>query len=155
MALPTCGLALAESERALPALLDGIDEVLNDLGLSDEPILFRMTGCPNGCARPYNADFSLVGRAPGKYALFVGGSIAGDRLAGLEQKSVAIEDVPGILRQYLEEFVIGRLPSETFSGYWGRTRVNGPAPHPQHFHIELAERASRAETTREVALVAE
>ena len=155
VALPTCGLALAESERALPALLDGIDEVLNDLGLSDEPILFRMTGCPNGCARPYNADFSLVGRAPGKYALFVGGSIAGDRLAGLEQKSVAIEDVPGILRQYLEEFVIGRLPSETFSGYWGRTRVNGPAPHPQHFHIELAERASRAETTREVALVAE
>lgn len=154
VALPTCGLALAESERVLPALLDGIDAVLHDLGLEQEPILFRMTGCPNGCARPYNADFSLVGRAPGKYALFVGGSIAGDRLAGLEQKTVVTADVPAVVRTYLEEFVQYRWPGETFSAYWGRTHVNGPAPHPQQFHLELAERAARAENTAAgVALV--
>ncbi len=154
VALPTCGLALAESERVLPGLLDGIDAVLHDLGLEQEPILFRMTGCPNGCARPYNADFSLVGRAPGKYALFVGGSIAGDRLAGLEQKAIATTDVPAIVRTYLEEFVRYRWPGETFSAYWGRTHVNGPAPHPQQFHLELAERAARAEnTTAHVAMV--
>ena len=150
VALPTCGLALAESERILPSLLDGIDEVLRDLDLTDEPILFRMTGCPNGCARPYNADFSLVGRAPGKYALFVGGSIAGDRLAGLEQKTVATADVPAVVRGYLEEFVRERENDETFSAYWGRTHVNGPAPHPQQFHLELAERAARAESRIEV-----
>ena len=151
VALPTCGLALAESERILPVLLDGIDEVLRDLDLTDEPILFRMTGCPNGCARPYNADFSLVGRAPGKYALFVGGSIAGDRLAGLEHKTVTTADVPAVLRGYLEEFVREREGAETFSAYWGRTHVNGPAPHPEQFHVELAERAARAEGRKEVA----
>src|SRR6185369_11756274 len=86
VALPTCGLALAESERVFHLVLDKIDGILNDLGLRDEPILIRMTGCPNGCARPYNADIAFVGRAPGKYAMFVGGSIRGDRLAGLEKK---------------------------------------------------------------------
>lgn len=151
VALPTCGLALSEGERILPEFLDRIDEVLRDLDLEEEPILFRMTGCPNGCARPYNADFALVGRAPGRYALFVGGSIAGDRLAGLEQKTVSTADVPAVVRGYLEEFVRGRETGETFSAYWGRTHENGPAPHPQQFHLELAERAARAEAKEEVA----
>ncbi|MCB1092843.1 MAG: NADPH-dependent assimilatory sulfite reductase hemoprotein subunit, partial [Verrucomicrobiae bacterium] len=67
VALPTCGLSLAESERVFSGLLDSIDEILRDLGLADEPLLIRMTGCPNGCARPYNADVAFVGRAPKKY----------------------------------------------------------------------------------------
>jgi sulfite reductase (ferredoxin) len=155
VALPTCGLALAESERVLPELLDGIDAVLHELGLGEEPILFRMTGCPNGCARPYNADFSLVGRAPGRYALFVGGSIAGDRLAGLEQKTVSTADVPAVIRGYLEEFVRNRWNHETFSTYWGRTHENGPSPHPEQFHLELAERAARAESRHAEVAVAD
>lgn len=143
VALPTCGLALAESERFFPGLMDDIDKVLFELGLEREPILIRMTGCPNGCARPYNADFGLVGRAPGRYALFVGGAFTGDRLAGLEQKVVKAEDIPGVVRGYLEEFAANRLEGETFSAFWGRTHVNGAAPHPDQFHIELAERAAR------------
>lgn len=143
VALPTCGLALSESERFFPSFMDDVDKILVELGLEREPILFRMTGCPNGCARPYNADFGFVGRGPGRYALFVGGAITGDRLAGLEQKVARSEELPGIIRGYLEEFSANRLDGETFSQFWGRTRVNGDAPHPDQFHVELAEREQR------------
>lgn len=138
VALPTCGLALAESERVFPSILAEIDATLRDLGLSDEPILIRMTGCPNGCARPYNADIAFVGRAPGKYAFYVGGSVTGERLVRLQRKSVTLEEIPRCVRDLLEEFVRGRLTGETFSGYWGRTRVNGSKPSLEQFHIEEA-----------------
>ena len=136
VALPTCGMALAESERVFPGVLDKIEEILAELGLSEEPILIRMTGCPNGCARPYNADIAFVGRAPGKYALYVGGSLTGERLVGLQQKSVALAEIPVHVRALLEEFVRDRYQGETFSEYWGRTHVNGPRPKPEQFHIE-------------------
>ncbi len=143
VSLPTCGLALAESERVFPAVLDEVDVILKELDLELEPILVRMTGCPNGCARPYNADIAFVGRAPGKYALYVGGSLTGERLAGLHEKVVAIEDIPGHVRRLLEEFVCDRMPMETFSHYWGRTHEMGPRPHPEQFHQEFAVRALR------------
>ena len=143
VALPTCGLSLSESERALPGVLDRIDADLRELGLGEEPILIRMTGCPNGCGRPYNADFGFVGRAPGKYAAFVGGSIAGDRLAGLEQKTVLLDDIPGFVRGYLEAFRSERQHNETFSAWFGRTRPVGPAPDPEQFHVEFAARAEK------------
>ena len=143
VALPTCGLSLSESERALPGVLDEFDGILRELGLENDPILVRMTGCPNGCGRPYNADFGFVGRAPNKYALFVGGSIAGDRLAGLEQKVVLRDDIAATVRPYLEAYKAERTAGETFSAWFGRTRQNGEAPTPEQFHIELAERAAR------------
>ena len=102
-----------------------------------------MTGCPNGCGRPYNADFGFVGRAPNKYAMFVGGSIAGDRLAGLEQKTVTTADIPAAVRPYLEAFKNERAAGETFSAWFGRTRDAGPAPSPEQFHVELSERAAK------------
>ena len=136
VALPTCGQALAESERVFPGVLDKIEEIMADLGLSEEPSLIRMTGCPNGCSRPYNADISFVGRAPGKYALYVGGSLTGERLVGLQQKSVTLAEIPDRVRDLLEEFVRERFEGETFSDYWGRTHVNGPRPKPEQFHIE-------------------
>ncbi len=141
VALPTCGLALAESERIFPRVLDGVDAVLDGLGLREEPLLIRMTGCPNGCARPYNADISFVGRAPGKYALYVGGSSAGDRLAGLHAKTVTEHEIPDRVRTLLSAYVEAREPGESFSAYWGRTHENGPAPHPDQFHAELAGRS--------------
>ena len=144
VALPTCGLALAESERVFPEVLAEIDKILADLSLLDEPILIRMTGCPNGCARPYNADIAFVGRAPAKYAMFVGGSIAGDRLVGLEEKSIHQSEIPAKVRELLEEFVQNRLDGERFSFYWGRTHVNGPAPKPEQFHQELKTRETMA-----------
>jgi len=146
VALPTCHLALSESERAMPGVMDRIDELLRELKLSQEHILFRMTGCPNGCARPYNADFAFVGRGSGKYAVYIGGSYRGDRLAGLAFKTVNVEDLPAKLRPFLEQFAAKRKPGETFSDYWGRTHVNGPAPHPDQFHEELEERAKRLGT---------
>jgi|694.fasta_scaffold47919_2 sulfite reductase beta subunit-like hemoprotein len=143
VALPTCGLSLSESERALPGILDKIDPILKELGLEDEPILFRMTGCPNGCGRPYNADFGFVGRAPNKYAMFVGGSIRGNALAGLEFKSVLGDEIPGKVRTFLEAFKAERQPGELFADWFARTRTKGEAPTPEQFHIELAERAAK------------
>jgi sulfite reductase beta subunit-like hemoprotein len=135
VALPTCGLALAESERVFPTIMEQIDTIMAELGIPKETILFRMSGCPNGCSRPYNADFAFVGRAPGKYALYVGGSHIGDRLAGLEQKSIEEKQIPTIIRGYLTEYIKKRKPAETFTAYWGRTHTNGPAPRPEQFHI--------------------
>jgi sulfite reductase (ferredoxin) len=143
VALPTCGLALAESERVFHLVLDKIDDILNDFGLREEPILIRMTGCPNGCARPFNADIAFVGRAPGKYALFVGGSVTGERLAGLEAKTIAIEDIPARVRELIEDFVENRHGNENFTTYWGRTHENGPAPKPEQFHFEFAQRGNK------------
>ncbi|MDX2226174.1 MAG: NADPH-dependent assimilatory sulfite reductase hemoprotein subunit [Verrucomicrobiae bacterium] len=143
VALPTCGLSLAESERVFTGLMDQVDAVLRDLGLEQEPILVRMTGCPNGCARPYNSDFAFVGRAPNKYAFYVGGSHRGDRLAGLEKKSIDFKDIPAAIRAHLEDFKKNRQSGETFSDYWGRTKVSGPLPHPDQFHFELADREAR------------
>ncbi len=150
VALPTCGLALAESERVFHLVLDKIDNILDDFGLREEPILIRMTGCPNGCARPFNADIAFVGRAPGKYALYVGGSITGERLAGLQEKTVTLEDIPARVRGLIEEFVQNRHGKENFTDFWGRTHVNGPAPKPEQFHFELAQRANKSLVGAEV-----
>jgi sulfite reductase (ferredoxin) len=143
VALPTCGLALAESERVFPEAMNAIDQVLRELKLEKEPILIRMSGCPNGCPRPYNADFAFVGRAPGKYAFYVGGSIVGDRLAGLEKKVLEFKDIAQAVRPYLQDFASNRKSGETFSQFFGRTRQSGPKPVPEQFHVELAERAAR------------
>jgi sulfite reductase beta subunit-like hemoprotein len=143
VALPSCGLALSESERVFPQLMDRIDPILKDLKLADEHILFRMTGCPNGCARPYNADFAFVGRGIGKYAVYIGGSHKGDRMAGLFAKTLNFDDIPAMVKTCLAEFVQKRNAGETFSDYWGRTHTNGPAPHPSQFHEELTAREAR------------
>lgn len=140
VSLPTCGLALAESERVFTGLLDSIDEVLKDLDMEDEQILVRMTGCPNGCARPYNADFGFVGRAPRKYAMYVGGSSSGDRLASLEKKVVLFDDIPAEIRRHLEAFKEGRENGETFSQFWGRTNPDAATPTPAQFHLEEGDR---------------
>ena len=140
VALPTCSLALAESERVFQDLMCKIDASLYEFNLQDEPILFRMTGCPNGCARPYNADFAFVGKSPGQYVLYVGGSIRGDRLAGLEKKMVAYKDIPDLVREYLKDYAENRFDGESFSDYWGRTRPQGDRPHPDQFHEEPEDR---------------
>ena len=139
VALPTCGLALAESERVFTELLDSIDDVLAELKLSKEQILIRMTGCPNGCARPYNADFAFVGRSPKKYAMYVGGSSAGNRLARLHKKSVEFDSIPEEIRENLKSFVNERLPNETFSEFWGRTNLESLDPDPLQFHVAESE----------------
>ena len=93
VAWPTCGLAITESERALPGMIDQLEVELAKLGLSSETFTVRMTGCPNGCARPYNCDIGLVGKAAGKYTVFVGGRLLGDRLNFIYKDMVPTDEV--------------------------------------------------------------
>ncbi|MEM7147593.1 MAG: NADPH-dependent assimilatory sulfite reductase hemoprotein subunit [Verrucomicrobiota bacterium] len=143
VALPTCGLSLAESERVFNGVLDQIDDILRELGIGKEPLLIRMTGCPNGCARPYNADIAFVGRGPNKYAFYVGGSSRGDRLAGLEEKVVTLDGIPDAVRPLLEDFATNRNDGESFTDFIGRTREIGPEPDSEQFHVEIEERRQK------------
>ncbi|HEV7925394.1 MAG TPA: NADPH-dependent assimilatory sulfite reductase hemoprotein subunit [Verrucomicrobiae bacterium] len=128
-ALPTCGLALSESERAMPEVLDRIEGVLAELGLKDEEIIIRMTGCPNGCARPYTAELSLVGRAPGKYQLYIGGNQSGTRLCELFRESVKSDDIANELRPWFSRFASERLGAERFGDFCQRVLLR-EAPEP-------------------------
>ncbi|OCA02270.1 NADPH-dependent assimilatory sulfite reductase hemoprotein subunit [Akkermansia glycaniphila] len=122
VALPTCPLALAESERYLPELLDRIDTSLHELGLQNESIITRMTGCPNGCARPYVAELGFVGRAPGKYNVWLGGSHAGERLGYVYRESVKSDDLPALVHDLLSAFRDERQPGESFGDWSLRKR---------------------------------
>lgn len=119
-ALPTCGLALAESERIFPDVVSVLEKELGRLGLGDVPLNIRMTGCPNGCARPYNADIGFVGRKPGVYHIFVGGGLAGDRLADLFAADVRIEEAAETLRPLLTRFRDEREDDELLGDFYRR-----------------------------------
>lgn len=123
VAFPTCGLAMAESERYLPSLLDKIEAILAENGLCDEPITVRMSGCPNGCSRPYIAEIGLTGRAPGKYNLYLGGGFHGERLNRMIQENVGeatiLEVLAGVLARYARE----RKPGERFGDFTIRAGI--------------------------------
>jgi len=116
-ALPTCGLALAESERMLPGLIDRIEALCAEVGLAGEQIIIRSTGCPNGCARPYTAEIAFVGKAPGRYQVWLGGDTAGTRLNRLWKDMVKDPDIENELRPLLARFANGRNAGERF-GDW-------------------------------------
>ncbi|MDG1893163.1 MAG: NADPH-dependent assimilatory sulfite reductase hemoprotein subunit [Verrucomicrobiota bacterium] len=120
-ALPTCGLALAESERYLPGLIDRIEGLLESSAIPQEEIIIRMTGCPNGCARPYMAELAFVGRAPGKYNVYVGGNEAGTRLNKLYQQSVKDAEMETVLGPLLKRFTLERQADERFGDWSARS----------------------------------
>lgn len=120
-ALPTCGLALAEAERFLPGVIDELEPIVAELGLDDEEFTIRMTGCPNGCARPYVADIGLVGRTLNKYTVLLGGNPEGTRLNVLYRDLVPAAELPATLRHVLTKFKATRQPGERV-GDWA-TRV--------------------------------
>jgi sulfite reductase (NADPH) hemoprotein beta-component len=126
-ALPTCGLALAESERVMPDVITRIEQLLAEIGLGKEEIIIRMTGCPNGCARPYTAELALVGRAPGKYQLYLGGNAASTRLARLYKESVKNEDLAAELRPLFTRFANERLGAERFGDFCHRVLLPAAA----------------------------
>ncbi len=103
-ALPTCSKALGEAERVLPDVVDQLEKVLADTGNTGLALRLNMTGCPNGCSRPYAAELGIVGRTKKNYDIFVGGSPAGDRLARLLRADVALTEVPELLRPLLDAF---------------------------------------------------
>jgi sulfite reductase (NADPH) hemoprotein beta-component len=117
VALPTCGLALAEAERYLPSLITQFETLLAEAGLAEEEITVRMTGCPNGCARPYMAEIGLVGKAPGKYQVYLGGNEASTRLNRLYRDTVKDADLIGELRPLVTRYARERILGERF-GDW-------------------------------------
>ena len=119
-ALPTCGLAVAESERAIPAVLDELEAELTALGLRHLPLTVRMTGCPNGCARPYTADLAFVGRSLGLYNVYVGGGLAGDRLVDLYRGQVKTEELVSTVRPLLARWAAERGASEGLGDFYQR-----------------------------------
>jgi sulfite reductase (NADPH) hemoprotein beta-component len=121
VALPTCPLAMAEAERYLPELVTKIDAILEKNGLSQEPITIRMSGCPNGCSRPYAAEIALTGRAPGKYNLYLGGGFHGERLNRLFAENIGEERILAILSEQFSAYAKSRLAGERFGDFFIRT----------------------------------
>lgn len=117
VALPTCGLAMAESERYLPSLLEKIDGILEEVGLTNEDIVVRMTGCPNGCARPALAELAFIGKAPGKYNMYIGGGFSGERLNKLYRENIGEEDILKCLRPLLQAYANEKKENEHFGDY--------------------------------------
>lgn len=116
-ALPTCSLALAESERYLPKLVDELETIIGDLGLRDQSIAIRSTGCPNGCGRPYLGEIGLVGKAPGKYNLYLGAGLDGTRLNKLYRPAISHEEIVQELTPVLQDFASNREPDERFGDF--------------------------------------
>jgi sulfite reductase (ferredoxin) len=122
-AWPTCGLAVAESERVMPSLIRRLNVIQEDAGLADQDISYRMTGCPNGCARPYLGDIGFVGTTLGKYDVFLGGDFEGTQLNQLYAHNVRFEDIPGLVRGPMREYAATRLPGEGFGEWCSRQGI--------------------------------
>ena len=120
VALPTCGLAITESERRLPGLIDGLEKPLAKLGLDHERFTMRMTGCPNGCARPYNADIALVGKAKDRYTLFLGGGWLGNRLAYIYKDLVPDSQVVSEITKVFAVYKANRINGESIGDFCSR-----------------------------------
>lgn len=123
VALPTCGLALAESERYLPSLITKLDALLAQNGLDKQPITVRMTGCPNGCARPYIAEIGFVGRNPGRYNLHLGGDSNGSRLNRLYKEDADEDTILATLAPIFADYAKNRSPGEGFGDFVTRLKI--------------------------------
>lgn len=120
VAWPTCGLSITESERALPGMVDDLEKEVAKLGLQDEKFTMRMTGCPNGCARPYNSDIGLVGRAKEKYTMFLGGRLLGNRLSYIYKDMVPADQVVPELVKVFTVFKEQRSEGESLGDFCDR-----------------------------------
>ncbi|TXM74982.1 NADPH-dependent assimilatory sulfite reductase hemoprotein subunit [Methylobacterium sp. WL12] len=134
VALPTCGLALAESERYLPHLMTELEESLARHGLQDDEITIRSTGCPNGCARPFIAEIGLVGRGPERYHLYLGAAFDGSRLGKLYREDVVASEIRDTLDPLFADYAKSRNPGERFGDFLVRAghvakTTNGPDFH--------------------------
>lgn len=136
VALPTCGLAMAESERYLPDLLTKIEAITERYGIADTPITLRMTGCPNGCARPFLAEIGLVGRAPGRYNLYLGAAFDGSRLNKLYLDNVDEEQILSAMDELFGRYSEERNADEYFGDFLVRAGVVQAVTHGSEVHRE-------------------
>lgn len=134
VAFPTCALAMAESERYLPSLLDKLEAAMKEAGLEDDAIIIRMTGCPNGCARPYLGEIGFVGKGPGKYNLYLGASFTGDRLNQLYLENVGEAEILRTLSRLFQRYAAERNPGERFGDFMVRTGLVEAVYEGRRFH---------------------
>ncbi|OAB41742.1 assimilatory sulfite reductase (NADPH) hemoprotein subunit [Paenibacillus glacialis] len=117
VAFPTCGMAMAEAERYLPTLLDKIETILAEVGLSEEAINIRMTGCPNGCARPALGEIAFMGKAPGKYNMYLGAGFSGERLNKIYRENIGEEEILKLLEPMFHQYAQERQTGEHFGDF--------------------------------------
>lgn len=141
VALPTCGLALTDAERYLPSLVTELEEVIERAGLRDDAIVIRMTGCPNGCARPYIAEIGLVGRNPGRYNLYLGAAFDGTRLNKLYRADIDHAGIVAALTPLIESYAKKRRDGERFGDFVIRQGHIKPTTAGNRFHADLPEGA--------------
>ncbi len=135
--MPTCGLALAESERSLPGLVTKLEAVLENSGLAEDDIVIRMTGCPNGCARPYLAEIGLVGRNPGLYNLYLGAAFDGSRLNKLYAQDVNEERIVALLSPLISRYAKERNNGERFGDFVIRAGAIAATTAGNTFHADV------------------
>ncbi|KRF43859.1 assimilatory sulfite reductase (NADPH) hemoprotein subunit [Paenibacillus sp. Soil787] len=134
VSLPTCGMAMAEAERYLPELMDKIEPMLEEAGLSDKEIIIRMTGCPNGCARPMLAEIAFIGKAPGKYNMYLGGGHSGNRLNKLYKENIGEVEILESLRPIVNQYAKERQENEHFGDFVIRAGYVKEVRSGQDFH---------------------
>ncbi|MFT4198110.1 MAG: assimilatory sulfite reductase (NADPH) hemoprotein subunit [Pseudoxanthomonas sp.] len=137
VALPTCALAMAEAERYLPDFNARLQPLLERHGLAEAPILLRISGCPNGCSRPYLAEIALVGKAPGRYNLMLGGDHRGQRLNTLYRENIAEADILAALEPLLARYAGERGDGERFGDFLHRSGEVALPPYPTHRAIDV------------------
>lgn len=136
VAMPTCALAMAESERYLPSLIDRLDAAMAAAGLGSDAITIRMTGCPNGCARPYIAEIGLVGKGPGRYNLYLGAGFAGDRLGSLYLDNAAEDEILAALEPLFAKYAADRHDNERFGDFLVRVGAVTAVRAGRFFHAD-------------------
>ena len=145
VAFPTCGLAMAESERYLPELITKLETCLEENGLRQDSIVMRMTGCPNGCARPWLAEVAFVGKAYGAYNMYLGGGYHGQRLNKLYRSSIQEEEILEIMKGMLGRYALEREEGERFGDWTIRAGYIKPTTEGKTFHDDVAEVESEEE----------
>jgi len=135
--LPTCGLSLAEAERYLPDLLTELEEVIEENGLRHDAITVRMTGCPNGCARPFISEIGFVGRAPGRYNVYLGGGFAGQRLSKLYRENVLGTEIKTLLAPIIGRYAKERSDGERFGDFCIRAGYVAATVQGGDFHKNI------------------
>lgn len=145
VALPTCGLALAEAERFLPVVLTELEEILEEVGLRHDDITIRMTGCPNGCARPYLAEIALVGKGPDKYNLYLGGGFVGDRMNKLYREAISGSEIKNELKPILQAYAKERNEGERFGDFVIRAGFVAATVQGLDFHKNVSPEAAARE----------
>ena len=134
VALPTCGLAMAEAERYLPKLIDKIEDIVDENGLRDEEITIRMTGCPNGCARHALGEIGFIGKAPGKYNMYLGAAFDGSRLSKMYRENIGEEEILNELRTILPRYAKEREEGEHFGDFVIRAGIIKATTDGTNFH---------------------